>query len=215
MIELLDLEEFKDKPVGECSPGVSRRLAIALSFFGPANIVLLDEPTASLDPVARHSAHELMSFYKGRKTILLCTHLLSEAEMLCDIICIMIKGCIYTVAPPAALTSKFGKAYRIDMLLSDEGDAGQKCDEFMNVAFRDPFCIVSNSEARLYEVSSENLKISQVMKVLEAGMKDGRNGVRYYTCSSASLETVFLEIYRRCESEQDVTRHLVNYLNGP
>lgn len=78
----IGLSHFKDKIVRELSGGEQRKLAICLSFFGDADIIMLDEPTAPLDPVARHNVHEIIRRFKGQKTILLCTHLLSEAESL-------------------------------------------------------------------------------------------------------------------------------------
>jgi ABC-type branched-subunit amino acid transport system ATPase component len=55
----LKFVEYTDKPVRELSGGNQRKLAIALSFFAPSNIILLDEPTSSFDRVARHCVHEL------------------------------------------------------------------------------------------------------------------------------------------------------------
>jgi ABC-type multidrug transport system ATPase subunit len=108
LVEVLELEEVLDKPLRDLSDGEVRKLSIALSFYGPAEIILLDEPTANLDPVARHHVHEMISELKGQKTFMLCTHLLSEAESLCDMISIMIKGCVYTCGSPQYLSSKFG-----------------------------------------------------------------------------------------------------------
>lgn len=100
LLEHLELNDFKDLPIRELSEGDARKLAIALSFLGKASIILLDEPTATLDPVSRKQIHEMILYYKGQKTFMLCTHLLSEAEFLCDTISIMIKGNVYTVGSP-------------------------------------------------------------------------------------------------------------------
>ena len=215
MMELLNLEEFKDVPIKDCSPGVARRLAIGLSFLGPADVILLDEPTASLDPIARHAVHELISFYKGSKTMMLCTHLLSEAESLCDVISIMIKGCLYTIDSPVGLTHKFGKTYRIDITLAKVDNASDLCHDFMNTHFDSPFCIVANENAVLYEISSNNVRLGDVFRIMDAGLSTGDHGFQHYTCCSSSLETVFLDICRRCESGLDVSRHLTQYAAIP
>jgi ABC-type multidrug transport system ATPase subunit len=120
LIRVLELEDVQDKPIRELSGGDVRKLAVALSFLGPAQIILLDEPTASLDAVARHHVHEMILDFKGEKTFMLCTHLLSEAETLCDQISIMIKGCVHTVGAPSYLSRKFGTELKVDIMLSDE-----------------------------------------------------------------------------------------------
>jgi ABC-type multidrug transport system ATPase subunit len=133
LIKVLELDEIKDKPIGELSSGDVRKLAIALSFLGPAKIILLDEPTASLDAVARHAVHQMILDFRGEKTFMLCTHLLSEAETLCDQISIMIKGCVYTVGSPGYLSGKFGTEYKVDVMLIDSTpEATHACDQFFS-----------------------------------------------------------------------------------
>ena len=117
LIQLLNVENIKDTPIRDLSDGDQRMLAIALSFLGRAKIILLDEPTATLDPVSRHQVHEMIQYYRGKKTFMLCTHILSEAEALCDDISIMIKCNVYTVGSPQYLSAKFGTDYKIDMQL--------------------------------------------------------------------------------------------------
>ena len=63
--------------------------------------------------------------HKGEKTFMLCTHILSEAELLCDIISIMVRGNVYTVGTPQYLTQKFGTEYKIDIMLDDASDDSQ------------------------------------------------------------------------------------------
>jgi ABC-type Na+ transport system ATPase subunit NatA len=79
----------------------------------PIKDLKLEEPTASLDAVATHHVHEMIVDFKGEKVFMLCTHLLSESETLCDQISIMIKGCVYTVGSPAHLSAKFGTEFKV------------------------------------------------------------------------------------------------------
>jgi ABC-type multidrug transport system ATPase subunit len=181
-----------------------RKLAIALSFLGPAKIVLLDEPTASLDPVARHHVHEMIVDYKGEKTFMLCTHLLSEAETLCDMISIMIKGCVYTVGSPGYLSDKFGTEYKVDVMLKDETEeTGRKCDEFFQAALPSAKLSITRPKARIYNVPANELTLPQLFTAMEKG-KQGDGGFTYYTCSSSSLERVFMEIVRMSECDDIV-----------
>jgi ABC-type multidrug transport system ATPase subunit len=201
LIKVLELEDIKDKPIRELSGGDVRKLSIALSFLGPAKIILLDEPTASLDAVARHAVHEMIVDFRGEKTFMLCTHLLSEAEALCDQISIMIKGCVYTVGSPAYLSDKFGTEYKVDvMLVDDTPEMGQACDRFFSEKLPSARLSITRPKARIYNVPASDFKLSQLFKILEQG-NDGTGGFNYYTCSSSSLERVFMEIVRMSESD--------------
>ena len=202
LISLLDLDALKDTPIRELSEGDIRKLSIALSFLGRAKIILLDEPTATLDPVSMTQVHEMMLYYKGKKTFMLCTHLLSEAEALCDMISIMIKGNVYTCGSPQYLSAKFGTEYKIDLMLKDssELEAG-KVDDFFTKEVPQASLNIARPTARIYNVPANSILLHELFAIMENG-KNGDNGYTYYTCSSSSLEKVFMEIVRMSETEE-------------
>jgi ABC-type multidrug transport system ATPase subunit len=201
LISILELEELKDKPIRELSGGDVRKLAIALSFLGPAKIILLDEPTASLDAVARHHVHEMISSFKGEKTFMLCTHLLSEAESLCDNISIMIKGCVYTVGSPSYLSGKFGTDFKVDVMLTDESeDSAKMCNKFFEEHIPTAILSITRPKARIYNVPAADISLPELFTTMETG-KQANCGFNYYTCSSSSLERVFMEIVHLSECD--------------
>jgi len=204
LMRILELDSIKDTPVRELSGGDARKLAIALSFLGPAKIILLDEPTASLDPVARHHVHEMISSYRGQKTFMLCTHLLSEAESLCDMISIMVKGCVYTCGSPQYLSQKFGTEYKIDVALTDDHpDSFQKVDTFFSTQLPTAELSILRPKARIYSIPASDISLPELFTKMEEG-KQSDNGFNYYTCSSSSLERVFMEIVHMSENEDIV-----------
>ena len=200
----LEMEHLADIPIRELSGGDTRKLAIALSFFGPAQIILLDEPTASLDPVARHKVHDMILSYKGQKTFMLCTHLLSEAEFLCDMISIMVKGCVYTCGTSQYLTQKFGTDFKIDVMLTDDKpETEEKCDKFFQEKLPAAVMTIRRPKARIYSIPAANQPLSQLFLSMQEG-EDSDNGISYFTCSSSSLERVFMEIVHMSEHD-DIT----------
>jgi ABC-type multidrug transport system ATPase subunit len=201
LMQSLHLEELADKKIQELSQGDVRKLAIALSFFGPAQIILLDEPTASLDPVARRDVQDMILEAKGTKTFMLCTHLLSEAEFLCDVISIMVKGCLYTVGSPQMLTEKFGKDFKIDLMLEDESEeCAAKVDKFFEEKLPDAALSIVRPKARIYDIPATAVELCELFEIMEQGLEEGR-GFTYFTCSSSSLERVFMEIVKMSETE--------------
>lgn len=207
LIQKLALSEHADKTVREMSGGNQRKLAVALSFFSPASIILLDEPTSSLDPVARHDVHEMIKEFRGRKTFMICTHILGEAESLCDMISIMIKGCIYTCGSPQYLSEKFGKEYKIDIILNNKADENcqAKCDNFFQTQLPNARLAITRPNVRVYAIPSDSISISKLFRTMEEGLVDSKNGYNYYTCSSSSLERVFMEIIHLSENEEETT----------
>ena len=202
LLDGLGMNHYKNKPAGELSGGEQRKLAIALAFLSPATIVLLDEPTSSLDPVARHHVHDLIASFKDEKTFMLCTHLLSEAEALCDMISIMIKGNVYTCGSPQYLSNKFGTEYKIDVALNNESlEVGRKLDAFISERVKGATLSIKRPKARIYSMPAAGVDISDIFNIMEEGCK-GDNGFSYYTCSSSSLESVFMEIVHMSENEE-------------
>jgi ABC-type multidrug transport system ATPase subunit len=204
LVQVLELEGVRKTPLKELSQGDVRKVAVALCFFNPAKLVLLDEPTATLDPVARRNVHEMILQYKGQKTFMLTTHLLSEAESLCDMISIMIKGCLYTCGTPEHLTDKFGKNYRVDVLLNDSApETGEKCDAFFRRKLPSSNSAITRPNARIFDVPAKEIRLHELFRIMEDGKRE-KNGFSYYTCSSSSLEKVFMEIVKMSEAGEEV-----------
>ena len=98
VLKLLDLEEAADKRVSKYSKGMAQRLGVAQALLHDPDLLILDEPTASLDPVGRNQFRELLLELKGRgKTILISSHILSEVESVCDRVAILEKGALKRV----------------------------------------------------------------------------------------------------------------------
>lgn len=85
-LDLLDLMDRRDEPVGRFSKGMRQKVAIARALINEPKVLFLDEPTASLDPESSKLVREFIEELskQEKRTIMLCTHNLSEAERLCD-----------------------------------------------------------------------------------------------------------------------------------
>ncbi|AHG50119.1 ABC transporter ATP-binding protein (plasmid) [Rhizobium leguminosarum bv. trifolii CB782] len=93
LLEFARLESKADTRVADLSGGMKRRLSLARALINDPQILILDEPTTGLDPHARHLIWErLRSLLARGKTILLTTHIMEEAERLCDRICVLEGG---------------------------------------------------------------------------------------------------------------------------
>ena len=107
----LDLKDFLDRRTGQLSAGQKTRVALAKALINEPDLLLLDEPTASLDPdTADWVRGHLEAFRKKRgATILLASHNMGEVERLCDRVIIMRKGRIVHDEAPDALIARYGR----------------------------------------------------------------------------------------------------------
>ncbi len=106
-LKFFQLEEKKDVPIEALSTGMKRRLIFARALINQPQILLLDEPTTGLDPQARHLVwDEVRHLKKQQVTIILTTHYMDEAQILCDRILIVDKGKIIEQGSPNELIKK-------------------------------------------------------------------------------------------------------------
>jgi ABC-2 type transport system ATP-binding protein len=105
LLEVFDLTDRANERVARYSRGMKQRLALARTLVHDPDLLFLDEPTAALDPVAAREVHELVerSRRDERRTVILCTHNLVEAERLCDRVAIMRNGTAIAVGSPSEL----------------------------------------------------------------------------------------------------------------
>jgi ABC-2 type transport system ATP-binding protein len=100
------LEAVADRPIRRLSGGERQRLALAIALVGEPEVLVLDEPTAGLDPEARQGARRLIERLRGEgRAILLTTHDLADAEELADRVAILHRGRIVADAAPATLVA--------------------------------------------------------------------------------------------------------------
>jgi ABC-2 type transport system ATP-binding protein len=111
LAEELQLAELLKRPYGELSAGQKTRVAIAKSLLNEPELLLLDEPTASLDPDTADYVRGLLERYRARSgaTMLLASHNMSEVERLCDDVLMLRAGRLVDRGTPAALLKRYGR----------------------------------------------------------------------------------------------------------
>lgn len=107
----LDLVEFIDRPAGKLSAGQKTRVALAKALVNEPDLLVLDEPTASLDPDTADWIRGHLEQYRARRnaTILLASHNMGEVERLCDRVLMLKKGEIVDDGSPKQLVARYGR----------------------------------------------------------------------------------------------------------
>ncbi|MFY9580610.1 MAG: ABC transporter ATP-binding protein, partial [Gaiellaceae bacterium] len=109
LLELVALREARSRRVEAMSKGMQQRLGIAQALVGAPRLLLLDEPTSALDPVGRRTVRTLLEELRTRGiSVLLNSHLLSEVELVCDRVVILLGGEVVAAGTPGELARPRG-----------------------------------------------------------------------------------------------------------
>jgi ABC-2 type transport system ATP-binding protein len=188
LLKRFGLEEKRNTFYSQLSGGQKQRLALAMSLVNEPRVLFLDEPTAGLDPQVRREIYAIIEeLKKERKTILLTTHYIEEAEKLCDRVAIVDQGRVIAQGTPRELKQSSAGTTRIELRLArPESDAALK--QLEGVAD----CRASDG---VYVVHSTRVPqtIVSLVKYLEAH----GNELSSLDIAAPSLEDVFLELTGR------------------
>jgi ABC-2 type transport system ATP-binding protein len=115
LLELVALADAADRRVDGMSKGMQQRLGVAQALVGEPRLLLLDEPTSALDPVGRRTVRLLLERLRDRGvSVLLNSHLLSEIELVCDRVAILLDGAVVAAGSPAELSRPRGVELETD-----------------------------------------------------------------------------------------------------
>jgi len=187
LLDRLDLGDKMKFKVDELSGGQKQRLSIAIALLGDPEIIFLDEPTSALDPHSRRYAWEFIEELKQdrRRTIVLTTHYMEEAERLCDEIMIMNQGEIVDRGNPASLIAALNANQQIRFKFDSEvpGEALAKDLSAYGAAAWDGF-----SDSLLLNTDDVATAVRETIALAES------RGIRVFGLEVArlSLEDVFL-----------------------
>lgn len=184
-----DLVEIRKKRNEDLSIGQRRRVQVAREFMHDMELLFLDEPTVGLDPSARR---KLLDYLKNKVktglTIFYTTHILSEAEYLCDQIAIIDKGKIVTVDSPDALKNRFGKEKTIKIHLLE------KQSEISSLLSGIADCKIDFETGTNIIIHSEQSE-SVLLKVLKI-LNDNKIDIEDLSAVPTNLEEIFLNMMR-------------------
>uniref|UniRef100_A0A673HW69 P-type phospholipid transporter n=1 Tax=Sinocyclocheilus rhinocerous TaxID=307959 RepID=A0A673HW69_9TELE len=115
----LGLPHKRKSRTNQLSGGMQRKLSVALAFVGGSKVVILDEPTAGVDPYARRGIWDLLLKYRQGRTIILSTHHMDEADILGDRIAIISHGKLCCVGSSLFLKTQLGTGYYLTLVKKD------------------------------------------------------------------------------------------------
>ena len=187
LLKDFDLVDIRKKRNEDLSIGQRRRVQVAREFMHDMDLLFLDEPTVGLDPSARR---KLLDYLKNKVktglTIFFTTHILTEAEYLCDEVAIIDKGKILAIDTPEALKNRFGKEKTIKIhLLKNQ----QKINSLLSGI---PDCKIefhTGTNITIHSKQSE-LVLMKILKILNENAID----IDDLSAVPTNLEEIFLKM---------------------
>lgn len=128
LLELVGMTDRGDDRINTFSKGLRQRISVARALIHDPEIIIFDEPTMGLDPATAASIRNFIRHLKGKKTIILCTHYMEEADLLCDRVAILNKGKVMDVGTPDYLKSKIHG----DLILTVKTDSSRDQNEIQD-----------------------------------------------------------------------------------
>jgi ABC-2 type transport system ATP-binding protein len=183
-LETFGLAEHRDKRLAQLSGGFQRRVVLAAALLSEPDLLLLDEPTVGLDPVAAHEVHEYLANAMRGRTTLLCTHNLAEAQALCDDVVILRKGTVLLHESLASLRQRQRPRTRL---------RARQGTDALAVALRTRGLEVTIEDGAVFVPIDAEKDAPELLRGLLA------QGLDVHECTpvTQSLEDVFLEAVRR------------------
>jgi ABC-2 type transport system ATP-binding protein len=193
---LFELQDVADVRVRDLSGGLRQRVTLALALVNDPELILLDEPSAGLDPQLRRRLwHTLERLRAAGKTIILTTHYMEEAAQLCDRVAILVGGRIVSCDSPAASVRALEERVRISF--------GTQVDVEVEAWSAEPWCLGAERLAeRRFRLDARELV--EGLRGLLRWSEDSGVGIDELHCETASLEDAYLHhVFGGARLEQD------------
>jgi ATP-binding cassette subfamily A (ABC1) protein 3 len=240
-IDQLELTPHRHKLAMRLSGGMKRKLCVAIALIGDPEVVLLDEPSAGLDPVSRRNLWSVILRTMSHRAVILTTHSMDEAEALCKRIGIMVKGQLRALGTKQHLKNKFGSGYELivkliikeqnlirqsqanrQSLVKEETEDPdhpdklrnqiQKLSHFVQKLFPSAFILSENGGLITYEIPKEEMRMGLAFSQLEENK--AVLSIEDFTIAQPTLEQVFIRTVNKFSDFKDQSAGSPTVLGG-
>ena len=193
LLILSDLKEASRRRIGGFSGGMLQRLGIAQALMGNPPVLLLDEPTSALDPAGRHEVLDMISSLRGKATVFLSSHILTDIERVCDMVSVLHRGRLVLVSEREALLAQYAiNAVELEFDLTGDESGDSRLQRFSE-ALRDLEWVTGvRQEEALLRVMVQDVQRGK-QELLPLVLKHDLL-LNRYTWVRPSLEDIFLQL---------------------
>ncbi|KAG6529388.1 hypothetical protein ZIOFF_011586 [Zingiber officinale] len=184
-----------DKQAGKYSGGMKRRLSVAISLIGDPKVVYMDEPSTGLDPASRNNLWNVVNRAKKDRAIILTTHSMEEAEVLCDRLGIFVDGSFQCIGNPKELKARYGGSYVFTMTTSANEE--EEVEGLVRQLSPNANKIYHISGTQKFELPKQEIRISDVFRAV--GIAKSKFTIHAWGLADTTLEDVFIKVAKGAE----------------
>ncbi|CAF2129598.1 unnamed protein product [Brassica napus] len=185
-----------DKPAGNYSGGMKRRLSVAISLIGNPKVVYLDEPSTGLDPASRKNLWDVIQRAKQNTAIILTTHSMEEAEFLCDRLGIFVDGALQCIGNSKELKSRYGGSYVFTMTTSSEHE--EDVERLVSTVSPNAKKVYHLAGTQKFELPKQEVRIAEVFRAVEKAKSNFT--VFAWGLADTTLEDVFIKVAKSAQA---------------
>ncbi|GMJ05742.1 ATP-binding cassette A7, ABC2 homolog 6, A. THALIANA ABC2 HOMOLOG 6 [Hibiscus trionum] len=185
-----------DKKAGKYSGGMKRRLSVAISLIGDPKVVYMDEPSTGLDPASRNSLWSVVKQAKRDRAIVLTTHSMEEAEVLCDRLGIFVDGSLQCIGNAKDLKGRYGGSYIFTITTSSNHE--EEVENMVHHLSPNANKIYQISGTQKFEMPKQEVRIADVFQAVENAKS--RFTVFAWGLADTTLEDVFIKVARGAQA---------------
>ncbi|XP_050726962.1 phospholipid-transporting ATPase ABCA3-like [Eriocheir sinensis] len=199
LLEKLDLMDKQDMFGDQLSGGMKRKLSLAISLIGGSKVVILDEPSSGLDPESRRWVWNVVQGERGRRTILVTTHHMEEADVLGDRVAIMASGKVVCAGSTLFLKNKFGDGYTLEIIATEDCNVDQVNNE---VKKHMPEAVLTSSQRgeMTFKLPPDTSLFAPLVDSLSHRKEE--LGLKHFGLSLTTMEQVFLGLSKVMENDE-------------
>lgn len=199
-LQSVNLLNVGTKQAGKYSGGMKRRLSVAISFMGSPKVVYLDEPSTGLDPASRRGLWEVVKSNKDGRALILTTHSMEEAEMLCDRLGIFVDGQLVCIGNPKEITSRYAGYLVFTITVPQDQEASVQ--ELVRQMSPNALLTYELGGTFKYELPVADISLSGVFAAINQAKQ--KMTILDWGVANATLEEVFIKFARSANIKSDV-----------
>ena len=206
-LDIVGLKRFSDRVAGSYSGGNKRKLSLAIALVGRPRVVMLDEPSTGMDPVARRQMWDIISAQSRNRCFILTTHAMEEAEALCGRIGIMVNGVLCCLGSSQHLKMKYGANYEAEFKVQAAGDLAtrrarvDRLQRFMTETFPGAELEESHGTLLKYKMPKQSdISLSEAFGRIERAKV--ALYIADYSLTQATLEQIFVSFAKHQTSTE-------------
>ncbi len=192
LLELVDLRQAKDQLAQTLSVGMRKRLDIACALIHDPDVLILDEPTADMDPITRRQMWDLLrQINKRGKTIIIASHFVGDIEAICSRIAIIRNKRITEVGTVEELRGVYSTNYEIE-LVTEKADYSQISNSIEKNSSLKARCVRKGAMLTVYTPYPD-----AVLSLIINNMKESKDGVKKLSVAKPSLSEIFEALIKK------------------